>query len=183
MHSSLRKNKGCNRLAALLCACAFGLVAAGCHNNNQNSGFGVAWTTLSAADDPGPFTSYIVTVDSVVLVGKVDGAVTAIAVPETVDFTKLTNLSELWATASLPVDTFTSAIITLDYTNAQISVLVGGVPVKATIVGPSGATPTTVAVTVDFDPSNQLTLLPTFATSNALRLALNYDISASTRSI
>ena len=33
---------------------------------------------------------------------------TAIGVPETVDFTKLTNLSELWATASLPVDTYTS---------------------------------------------------------------------------
>jgi len=180
VHSSF-KNRARNRLAALLCACTFGLVAAGCHHNNLNSGFGVAWTTLTLADDAGPFTSYLVTIDSVVLVGKLNGAISAVAVPETVDFTKLQNLSELWATASLPVDTFTSAIITLDYTNAQISVMVNGAPVKATIVDPTGATPTTVAVTVNFDNSNELTLLPTFATSNALRLALGLDLAASNK--
>jgi hypothetical protein len=180
VHSSI-KNRARNRLAALLCACTFGLVAAGCHHNNLDSGFGVAWTTLSLTDDPGQFTSYLVTIDSVVLVGKLNGAVSAIAVPETVDFTKLQNLSELWATASLPVDTFTSAIITLDYTNAQISVMVNGAPVKATIVDPSGVTPTTVAVTVSLDPSNELTLLPTFATSNALRVSLNLDLAASNK--
>jgi hypothetical protein len=180
VHSS-SKNRARNRLAALLCACTFGLVAAGCHNNNQDSGFGVAWTTLTLADDAGPFSTYLVTIDSVVMVGQLNGAVSAIAVPETVDFTKLQNLSELWATASLPVDTFTSAIITLDYTNAQIFVMVNGAPVKATIVDPSGVTPTTVAVTVTLDTSNKLTLLPTFATSNALRLAAGLDLSASNK--
>ena len=178
MHSSL-KVRARNRLAALLCACAFGLIAAGCHHNNLDSGFGVAWTTLSLTDDAGQFSSYIVTVDSVVLVGKLNGAVSAITVPETVDFTKLVNLSELWSSAGLPVDTYTSATITLDYTNAQISVMVNGAPVAATIVDPSGVTPSTVAVTVNFDPSNQLTLQPTFATSNALRLSFDFDLAAS----
>ncbi len=178
MHPSI-KNKARNRLAALLCACTFGFLAAGCHNNNLNSGFGVAWTSLSLTDDAGQFSSYIVTVDSVILNGTLNGSVTAVAVPETVDFTKLQNLSELWATASLPVDTYTSATITLDYTNAQISVMVNGAPVAATLVGPAGATPTTVAVTVNFDPGNQLTLQPTFATSNALRLSLDFDLAAS----
>jgi hypothetical protein len=178
VHSSF-KFKAANRLVALLSACAFGLIAAGCHHNNLDSGFGVAWTTLATSDDAGQFTSYLVTVDSVVLVGKLDGAISAIAVPETVDFTKLTNLSELWATASLPVDTFTQAIITLDYSNAQISVMVNGAPVKVNVVDPSGVAPTTVAVTVNFDPANQLILQPTFATSDALRLAINYDITAS----
>jgi hypothetical protein len=173
------KNKACRRLAALLCACTFGLLAAGCHNNNQNSGFGVAWTTLSTADDAGPFASYIVTIDSIVLVGKTVGAVSAIAVPETVDLTKLTNLSELWGTASVPVDTYTSAIITMDYTTAQISVMVNGAPVAAKLVDPSGATSTAVTVNVDFDTSNPLILQPTFDTSNALRLAVNFDLSAS----
>jgi hypothetical protein len=180
VHSSF-KNRARNRLAALLGACTFGLLAAGCHHNNLNSGFGVAWTTVTLADDPGPFTSYLVTVDSVVLVGKTVGTISAIAVPETIDFTKLQNLSELWASASLPVDTFTSAVITLDYSNAQISVMVNGAPVKATIKDPSGVTPTTVAVTVILDTSNPLTLLPTFATSNALRLALGLNLSASNK--
>jgi hypothetical protein len=178
VHSTI-KNRARNRLAALLCACTFGLVAAGCHNNNLDSGFGVAWTTLSLTDDAGQFSSYLVTIDSVVMVGKNNGSITAIAVPELVDFTKLQNLSELWATASLPVDTYTSAIITLDYTSAQISVMVNGAPVKATIVDPTGVVPTTVTVTVSLDPSNELTLLPTFATSNALRLSFNLDLAAS----
>lgn len=178
MHS-LIKNKAANRLAALLCACAFGLIASGCHRNNLDSGFGVAWTTLTTTDDAYQFTSYLVTIDSVVLVGVNNGSVSAIAVPETVDFTKLTNLSELWATASLPVDTYTSAIITLDYTSAQISVLVDGAPVKVTVVDPDGNVPTTIAVTVTLDPANQLILQPTLVTSNALRLAFNYDVTAS----
>jgi hypothetical protein len=178
VHSSF-KNWACNRLAALLCACTFGLLAAGCHHNNLDSGFGVAWTTLSLADDPGQFASYVVNVTSVVLVGKTVGAVSAVPVPETVDLTKLTNLSELWATASLPVDTYTSAIITMDYTTAQISVIVNGAPVSVKLVDPSGATPTAVTINVDFDTSNPLILQPTFATSNALRLAFNFDLSAS----
>jgi hypothetical protein len=178
VHSS-SKNKLANRLVALLCACAFGLAAAGCHNNNQDSGFGVAWTTLTTTDDANQFSSYLVTIDSVVLVGTLNGEIGAIEVPETVDFTKLTSLSELWATASLPIDTYTQAIITLDYTSAQISVMVNGAPVRVSIVDPSGEVPTTIAVTVNLDPANQLTLLPTFATSNALRLAFNYDMTAS----
>ena len=140
MHLSF-KNRARRRLAALLCACTFGLVAAGCHHNNLDSGFGVAWTTLSVADDAGPFASYVVTISSVVLVGKTVGAVSAIAVPATVDLTKLTNISALWATASLPVDTYTSAIIIMDYTTAQISVMVNGAPVAAKLVDPSGHRP------------------------------------------
>jgi hypothetical protein len=178
---SLFTKKTANRLVALLGACAFGLIAAGCHRNNLYSGFGVAWTTLTTTDDAGQFTGYLVTIDSVVLVGQLNGSVSAIAVPETVDFTKLTDLSELWATASLPVDTYTQAIITLDYTNQQISVMVNGAPVKVNVVDPSGATPTTIAVTVNLDPANLLVLQPTVDTSNALRLAFNYDMSASNK--
>lgn len=178
MHS-LFKNKAAKRLVACLSACLFGLAAAGCHHNNLDSGFGVAWTTLSTTDDAAQFSSYIITIDSVVLVGKNVGAISAIAVPETVDLTKLTNLSELWATASVPTDTYTSAIITMDYTTAQISVMVNGVPTTATVKDPSGAVLTAVTLNVNFDPNNLLTLQPTFATSNALRLAFNFDLSAS----
>ena len=99
MYSSLI-NKARKRAAALLGACAFVLIAAGCHNHNLNSGFGVAWVSLTA--DSGNFTSYLVTIDSVVLAGKTVGSVTAVGVPEVVDLTKLTDLSELWSTASVP---------------------------------------------------------------------------------
>ena len=50
MYSFLKK-KTASRVAALLGACAFVLIAAGCHHNNLDSGFGVAWTTLSTTDE------------------------------------------------------------------------------------------------------------------------------------
>ena len=50
------------------------------------------------------------------------------ATPETVDLTKLENIAELWSSATIPDDTYMSATITLDYTNAAISVMVNGVP-------------------------------------------------------
>ena len=167
-------------MAVLLCACAFGLIAAGCHNNNNvHSGYGVAWISLT--DEPGDFTSYIVTVSGLQLTGKTYGLINAITVPETVDFTKLVKFSELWSSAGVPVDTYTSATIQLDYSNAQISVQVNGAPVQAKLVDPTGAAVTTVALTVNFDPNNQLVYQPTYASTNALRVAVNFDLAASNR--
>jgi hypothetical protein len=159
----------------LLCAAA--VIAAGCHHNNDTSGYGIAWVTLT--DDPGDFTSYIVNVDSLTLTGKTVGVVTAVGAVETVDFTKLNNVSELWSSASIPNDTYTSATITLDYTDAVISVLVDGVPQKATVVTPADVPVTTVSVTVNFDPANPLVVTPTYATTAAQRLAIDFNLAAS----
>jgi hypothetical protein len=158
-------------------ACAFVLIAAGCHNHNLNSGFGVAWVSLTA--DTGNFTSYLVTINSVVLTGKTVGSVTAVGVPEVIDMTKLTKFSELWSTASVPVDTYTQATITFDYSNAQIYAMVNGVPTLVKPLDSNGAALTSVTVVVNLDPNNLLTLQPTYATSNALRLAFNFDLAVS----
>jgi hypothetical protein len=176
VHLSLIGKTG-KRVAALLCAGVFGLFASGCHNNNQNSGYGVAWISLT--DEPSIFASYLVTVDSVVLVGGAYGSITAISTPEVIDFTKLSDVSELWAGANVPVDKYTSAIITMDFSVAQISVMVNGAPVQAKVVDPSGAAITTESITVNFDPDNPFTLIATQFTSNALRLAFNYEMAAS----
>jgi hypothetical protein len=162
-------------LSALLCAAA--IFAAGCHSNNYDSGFGIGWVTLTAT--PGDFTGYTVVVDSVTLTGVADGAYTPLSTPETVDFTKLNNISELWAAASIPNDTWTAASIVVDYTNANISVMVNGVPVKATVVDPSGNPVTTQTINVTLDPTNPLVIQPTYASSSAVRLALNFDLPAS----
>jgi hypothetical protein len=162
-------------MGALLCAAAF--VAAGCHNNNNDSGYGIGWVTLT--DTPGDFTSYIVNVDSVVLTGKTVGAITALSTVETVDFTKLKNFSELWGSASIPNDTYTSATITLDYTAAVITVMVDGKPTLANPIGPGDSPVTTIAVTVKFDPNHPLIVLPTYATTFATRLAIDFNLPAS----
>jgi hypothetical protein len=175
VHSSFRLHAQ-KALGGLLLAAAFFL--AGCHNNNQNAGFSIGWTTLTADTDP-QFASYQVVVDSVILTGKADGPVTAIATPELVDFTKLNNISELWAGASIPVDTFTAATITLDYTTAQIAVMVNGVPQVVKVQDPKGAAVTQLVVTVALDPANLLSLTDTLSATDAHRLALTLDLPAS----
>jgi hypothetical protein len=162
-------------LSALFCATA--IFAAGCHHTNYTSGYGIAWVTLS--DTPGDFTGYTVNVNSVTLTGTVVGVVTAVAAVETVDFTKLNNISELWSTASIPNDTYTKASIVLDYTNANISVMVNGVPTKAKVVDAKGAAVTTQTINVTFDPSHPLVIQPTYASSSAVRLAIDLNLAAS----
>jgi hypothetical protein len=163
-------------VSALLCAVA--IFAAGCHKNNLTSGYGVAWVTVT--DQPGDFSSYIVNVDSITLTRSDGAVVTALGSPETVDFTKLSDLSELWGGATIPIGTYTSASIILDYTNAVISVMVGGVPQKATVVDSAGAAVTTQTINVIMDPAGQLTVPATFATTSAQRLAIDVDLAAST---
>ena len=160
---------------ALVCAAA--IIAAGCHSNNLNSGYGIGWVTLS--DTPGDFTSYIVNVDSLTLTGKTVGVVTAIGAIETVDFTKLKNFSELWSAASIPNDTYTTATIVLDYTTANISVMVNGVPTKATVVDTTGAAVTRQTINVTFDPANQPVIQPTLQSASAIRLAIDLNLAAS----
>jgi hypothetical protein len=166
-------------VSALLCAVA--IFAAGCHNNNQSSGYGVAWVTLT--DQPGDFSSYIVNVDSITLTRSDGAIVTALGSPETVDFTKLSDLSELWGSATIPIGTYTSASIILDYTSAVISVMVGGVPQTATVVDSTGKAVTTQTINVIMDPAGQLTIPATYATTSAQRLAIDFNIAASTVSI
>ncbi len=162
-------------LIALVCAGA--VIAAGCHHNRQNSGYGIAWVTLSAT--PGDFTSYVVNVNSVSLTGATYGVVTPVSAIETVDFTKLKDISELWSSASLPNDTYKSATITLDYTAANISVMVNGVPQKAKVVDTTGAAVTTQTINITFDAQHQPTIQPTLSSSSALRLAVNFNLAAS----
>ena len=160
-----------------MCVAAF--VAAGCHNNNLNSGFGIAWVTLS--DTPGDFTSYTVTVSSITLKGVANSTISAVATPEVVDFMKLKSISELWSAASIPNDTYTSATITLDYSTANIAVMVNGAPQKATVVGPTGAPVTTLVTTVVLDPANPLVVVPTYSSSSAQRLAVDFNLPASNK--
>jgi hypothetical protein len=163
-------------LTVLLCAAA--IFAAGCHRNNLTSGYGIAWVTLT--DSPGDFSSYIVNVDSITLTRNDGAVVPALTTPETVDFAKLGNLAELWGSATLATGTYQSASIVLDYTNAVLSVMVAGVPQKATVVNSAGAAVTTQTINVIFDPANQPLVVPTYATTAAIRLAIDFNVAAST---
>ncbi len=165
-------------VGALLCAVA--IFAAGCHNNNYTSGYGIAWVTMT--DEPGDYTSYIVTIDSVTLTDTNGNVVTAAAIPEIVNVAQLSNYAELWSSSGIPNGTYVSATINLDYTNAAVTVMVNGAPQAAKLLDYTTlATPTTYAVTVKFDPANPLVITPTFASTSAQRLAIDFNLAASGR--
>ncbi len=136
------------RHCAYALACIGGMLAAGCHHSTiYDSNYGIGWVTV--ANGTGiygnnvQFASYVVTIDSITLVDAVGNQYTAMGTPEPVDFVKLSNIAELWGSASIPADTYVSAIITVDYTNAAVALLVNGVPTPAMVKIPGDATLTT----------------------------------------
>ncbi len=159
------------------------MLAAGCHHNNNQSNYGIGWVTVTNGSgsygNNVRFASYVVNVDSITLTDTVGNTYTAIATVEPVDFVKLGNVAELWGSATIPADTYVSATITLDYTDAAVSLLVDGVPTAATVVLPGDATLTTTSVTVEFDQNNLLVISNSLSTTNAQRLALDFDLAAS----
>ncbi len=160
--------------------CAAAVLAAGCHNNNNTSGYGIAWVSLT--DQPGDYTSYVVAIDSVTLTDTSGNVVTAASVPEIVNVAQLSSFAELWSSTGIPNATYVSATLNLDYTNAGVTVMVNGLPQTAKLVDYStGATPTTYSVTVKFDPANPLVITPTYASTSAQRLAIDFNLAASGR--
>jgi hypothetical protein len=165
------------RLMVLLASCALSAAIAGCHRNNQTSGYGIGFVTLTA--EPGTFARYVVTVDSITLTGKTYGAITAVSLPEVVDLTKLKSFAELWDSASIPNDTYTQAAITIDYSTADVALLVNGVPTATKVVDSTGAVAGQITVTVNLDPNKLFTILPTYASTDAQRMAVTFDMNLS----
>ena len=175
-------------VAAALAAAAF-LIGA-CHNNNgDTSGAGVVWVTMGTVPSP-IFTSYVVTVDSVTLTDTLGNTYTALSTPEPIDFVKLRDYREMWGSGTIPNSgipnvnattpiTYKTATIVLDYTNAEISVLINGVPQRASVIGTNGVAITTISVVVDLDPNYQVEIVPSYSTDNAQMLAINFDLPTS----
>ena len=152
-------------------------MTAACHHPSNISGYGVAWVTVT--DEPGDFAAYDIIIDSVTLTRNDGAVVTAMATPEAVDFTQLSNVAEFWGTAVIPTGTYLSATITLDYTSAVIVPIGNGTPVAATVTDSAGLGVTTVAVQVTFDPANPLVVTPTYASTSAELLTIDLDLAAS----
>ena len=169
--------------SALVCAAA--IFGAGCHGPNNISDFGIAWVSVTA--EPAPqYASYVVTIDSITLTRSDNTVYAAVATPELVDLTQINNFAELWSSGAIPNGTYIAATITVDYTpvsaggSSVIAVRKGNVPVIATVLdAQTKATPGTYALTVVFDPANQPTITPTFASTSAALMAVDIDLPGS----
>jgi hypothetical protein len=135
--------------------------------------YGTAVVTMS--DVSGEFASYMVTIDSITLTRN-DGFIAyALSQAEVVDLVKLHDLTELVDAPAVPVGTYTTLTLTLDYTAPVIMVNVNGVPTAASPLDTTGAAMTYATLTVTFDPNNQLVINEAVCT----RLAIDIDLAAS----
>jgi hypothetical protein len=161
-----------------LAICFAAIVAAGCHGQPNISGYGIAWVSLT--DEPGDYTSYVITIDSVTFTRNDGAVVTVVGTPEIVDMTQVHNIAELWSSGAIPEGTYVSATITVDYTSAAIAVLRNGVPTTATVLDlTTHAAPTTYSVTVNFDPHDQPTITGTYASTSSLLFSIDFNLAAS----
>lgn len=154
-------------------ACAIlGLIAGGCGNSTLSYGTPV----ISFSTTPGPFTAYIVELDQISLTRSDKTVVYPLITPEVVDFTKLTDVTELFGAPAVVEGTYVSATLTVNYTSAQIYANVNGTSqALAVLDAKTGATAGSIAYTVKFDPAHPLVIKKGISTP----LDFNFDLSAS----
>jgi hypothetical protein len=150
-------------------------VLAACHSN-PNYPPGTPVVTMSDLTNSGDFMSYIVNIDSIELTRN-DGVIaTPLLTPVTVDLAELNTMTALLEAPAVPAGTYTSALVTLDYTLTPVVWLnVNGQTLSATPVNAVGQPMTAVGVTVTFDPSHPLVV----PLNQSVRLQVDVDLTAS----
>jgi hypothetical protein len=138
---------------------------------------GTAVVTLTSTPSTDNYLAYRVGLVSVQLqTSSGSSGLTILPASTTVDFATLTNLSEVLGAAAVKKGTYTSALITLDYSSAQIIYDNGSVNgVALTPVGANGQALGQVQITVTLDPSESFNV----ASKGASQLALNFNMAAS----
>src|ERR1700688_2978658 len=138
---------------------------------------GTAVVTLTATASTDTFLAYRVGLVSVELQTS-NGNTTTKALPAstTVDLVKLVNLSEVLGSTTVAKANYTTAIITVDYSSAEIVYDDGTAHGLAlTPVGTSGQALGQVTLALTLDPANDLSV----STNKVSRLALDFKLAAS----
>jgi hypothetical protein len=138
---------------------------------------GTAVVTLTSTASTDNFLAYRVSLVAVQLQGSSGSAgLTVLPASTMVDFATLTDVSEVLGAASVTKGTYTSALITLDYSAARIVYDDGSVNgVTLTPVGADGQALAQVQITLSLDPSDPFRV----ASKGASQLALEFNLAAS----
>lgn len=133
--------------------------------------------TMTATSSSDPFITYRVGLVSVQLKSSSGRpGLNLLPAETTVDFTKLVDLSEVFGAPSVAKGTYTSAVITFDYSAAQIIYDDGSLDgIALTPQAPDGKLLGLAVVTVSLDPSDPIRS----AAKQIGLLALNFDLAAS----
>ena len=148
-------------------------------STKQSTCTGCGTAVVSLTDAPGDFVSYIVKVDSLSLTRSDGTVVQTVPTASQVDFTQLVNLSEILTSHELPPGNYTSAKLTLDYSNADIvvSTASGNVTVPAAdLINGSTNSPISGPITVTLSFAKNPLVITDGTVSN---LAIDFNLAAS----
>jgi hypothetical protein len=130
---------------------------------------------ISLTDADGDFVGYTVDVLSVTLQRRGGGTVEVLPASTRIDFAQLTDLADLLAVATLPPGDIVGGKIRLDYSNAEVMVLVGGQVVRAKVVGADGAPLGVKELEIQLPERDHLVI----TRGRAAMLSLDFDLAAS----
>lgn len=171
-------------LRILLMLALLGLTACGGSNSSnpspetteQPSGTDTSDLYISLTDAEGDFLSYEVAVTQISLVRANGTVVEALPYAARVDFAQYVELSELVTLVSAPAGRYDSVSLTLDFTDAVITVQgEDGEALPATAVNAEGAVLTQLEMDVQFGDREGFVLLP----GRPAHLSLDFDLDAS----
>ena len=164
-------------LPAAICAAATLLGA--CHTST-NPPPGTPVLTMSDLTNSGDFMSYIVNIDAIELTRTDGSIVTPLVTPVTVDLAGLNSMTELVEAPAVPEGTYTSGLISLDWTlgtgvTQSVWLNLNGQTLAASPETSSGVGAGTASVIVTFDPSHPLVITQ----NQSVRLHVDIDLTAS----
>lgn len=138
---------------------------------------GTAVVTMTSTASTDTFLAYRVALVSVQLQTANGGSsLTVLPASTIVDFATLTNMDEVLGAAQVSRGTYTSAVVTLDYSSAQIVYDNGSINgVSLTPINADGQTLGAFQITVTLDPNNSFSV----ASKGASLLAMNFNMAAS----
>lgn len=132
---------------------------------------------IGLTDAEGDFLTYAVDVKQLTLT-KANGAVVNVLPQATrVDFAQYTELTEFFTAATVPAGQYTKATLTLDYSNADIQVEVGGIAKAAVAKDGNGNSIGITEVQVTLENANPLVVAPGIPA----HLTLDFDLESSHR--
>ncbi len=130
---------------------------------------------VGLTDGDGDFLSYVVDVVSIELERSNGDTVETLPNRQRVDFAELVDVTEFISAATVPNGEYVGASVTLDYTEAEITVELDGVPAPAAVVNVDGDEVGRVTLDLELDDANRLVVAP----GTPALLQLDFDLAAS----
>jgi hypothetical protein len=130
---------------------------------------------IALTDADGDFLSYAVDLVSIRLEDASGDLVHVLPTRQRVDFADLEDISEFASVEDIPNDTYERAVVRLDFTDAEVSVEVDGLPAAAEVVDANGDALGVVDLELTLDAANPLVI----ASNTPAFLQLDFDLEAS----